>query len=226
MVVSVNVAKSAVKRGTENPVTIVTSDKVDRVRITMTINGTTKTVSYTKTSSIVTWNDNGDGTATWVLNIKFTYSGTADEQLQDWTIWYRETGSTKWIETDKKFAVKVTKYEPVIEEDGGEEPAYAPFTVVSVNAEASVKKATYTPITIVVTSDATKVRINNQAGKATTYMATSKNVTVADNGDGTSTWTINYRFATAGTATWAVECRGSAWSAITDTCLFTITVTE
>ena len=56
-------------------------------------------------------------------------------------------------------------------------------------------------------------------------METSNNVlSVVDNGDGTKTWTINYRFATAGTATWAVECRGNTWSAITDTCLFTITV--
>ena len=41
---------------------------------------------------------------------------------------------------------------------------------------------------------------------------------------GTKTWTINYRFATAETRTWAVECRGNEWSAITDACLFTITV--
>ena len=224
MIVSVAVAAPAVKRGTANPVTIVTSDKVARLRITMTVDGSTKTVSYTPSSSVVDWKDNGDGTSTWVLNIRFTYTGTADEQLQNWTIWYRETGSTKWIETDESFEVKVTKYEPV---EKNEEATYAPFTVVSVSAAASVKKATYTPITIVVTSDATKVRINNQAGKATTYMASSKNVeSVVDNGNGTSTWTINYRFATAETRTWAVECRGNTWSAITDVCLFTITVTE
>ena len=222
-IVSVDVAAPAVKRGTVNTVTIVTSDDVARLRITMTIDGTTKTVSYTPTSAVVSnYTDNGDGTTTWVLDIKFTYSGTADEQLQNWTIWYRENGSTKWIETDKNFEVRVTKYEPIIED---EPAAYDPFTVVSVSAAASVAKAQYTPITIVVTSDATKIRINNQAGKATTYMETSKNVlSVVDNGDGTKTWTINYRFATAETRTWAVECRGNEWSAITDACLFTITV--
>ena len=185
--------------------------------------GTSRIVSYSQTSSVVDYTNNGDGTATWVLNIKFTYSGTADEQVQNWTIWYRATGDKSWSETEKEFTVKVTRYEPVEETP---DATYDPFTVVSVKAEATAVKATYTPIVIVTTSDATKVRINNQAGKATTYMQTSNNVTYADNGDGTATWTINYRFATVGEQTWGVQCRGNVWSTITDATSFAINVTE
>ena len=223
-IISVAVAAPAVKRGTVNPITIVTTDDIARLRITMDLDdGTSRIVSYSQTSSVVDYTNNGDGTATWVLNIKFTYSDTADEQVQNWTIWYRATGDKAWSETEKEFTVKVTRYEPVEETP---DATYDPFTVVSVKAEATAVKATYTPIVIVTTSDATKVRINNQAGKATTYMQTSNNVTYADNGNGTATWTINYRFATAGEQTWGVQCRGNTWSAITDATSFTINVTE
>ena len=221
-IISVDVAAPAVKRGTVNPVTIVTADDVSRLRITMSLDdGTERIVSYSQTSTVVDYTDNGDGTATWVLNIKFTYSGTADEQVQDWTVWYRATGDKAWNETQKNFVVKVTRYEPVEETP---DATYAPFTVVSVKAEATAVKAKYTAIEIVTTSDATKVRINNQNGKATTYMQTSNNVTYADNGDGTATWTINYRFADLGEQTWGVQCRGNAWSTIDDASSFTITI--
>jgi len=57
-------------------------------------------------------------------------------------------------------------------------------------------------------------------------MQTSTNVTYADNGDGTATWTIKYRFADTGDQTWAVQCRGNAWSAITEQSTFAINVAE
>jgi len=221
-IISVDVAAPAVKRGTVNPVTIVTTDDVSRLRITMSLDdGTERIVSYSQTSTVVDYTNNGDGTATWVLNIKFTYSGTADEQVQNWTLWYRATGDKAWNETQRTFEVKVTRYEPVEETP---DATYAPFTVVSVKAEETAVKAKYTPIVIVTTSDATKVRINNQNGKATTYMQTSNNVTYADNGDGTATWTINYRFADLGEQTWGVQCRGNAWSTIDAASSFTITI--
>lgn len=225
---SVSVEKSAVKRGAVNPVTIVTSDEVARIRLKTEISGgTSKTVTYAPTSSSVTYTDNGDGTATWILNIIFSYTSSDDEQIQNWSVWYRISDSTAWVDSGKKITVTVIKREAVTESEDNTTAKYDTYTVVSVSAVSSVVKRVYTPVTIVVTSDATNIRFNNQDGKTSAFSSTSSNVTsVTDNGDGTSTWVINYRFASAGEATWAVQCRGNAWSDITDACKFTINVTE
>jgi len=225
MVVSATPESAISQRAVLNPVTIVTSDKVLRLRITTTFSdGTSRILSYSPTSTSVEYTDNGDGTANWILNTKFTYSDDVDEQVQKWTVWYRASGDTSWKETAKTFEVMVTKYDPFKEEEF--EIGYAPYTITDVIGPETAVVSEYTEIIVKTTDDVTKIRVTNENGISTTYMATSANINCVDNGDGTLTWTVRYRFSTAGTSTWGVQCRGSTWSAITDAERFVVTVTE
>jgi hypothetical protein len=180
--------------------------------------GTTLTVSFSPTATTyATVTDNGDGTKTWVLSMRFTYTGTDLEQDQNWTVWYRAEGVSSWIETDKVAAVKVTKYEQV----DSPSTSYDAFSIVSVTAPENAVKGQPADVIIVTTADVTRVRIGNN-GKTSTYLTTSNNVTVSEpDANGLITWTISYRFATAGEQTWTAQCRGNKWSAGTD---FTFTV--
>ncbi|MBQ2903088.1 MAG: InlB B-repeat-containing protein [Clostridia bacterium] len=220
MIVSVTPAANVVKRGNNSTITVVAKSEVTRLRLVMTnAEGESLTVSYSPTATTyATVTDNGDGTSTWVLQMRFTYTGTELEQDQKWVVWYRTEGGDSWLETDKAAEVKVTKYE----QTDSPSTSYDAYSIVSVTPPTDAVKATYAPVVVVTTSDVTKVRLGYN-GKTSTYLQTSNNVTYADNGDGTATWTINYRFATAGEQTWTAQCRGNKWSAATE---FTFTVAE
>ena len=182
--------------------------------------GTSLIVSYSPAATAsCTVTDNGDGTETWALKMRFTYTGTALEEDQKWVVWYRTEGSSTWLESAEDFAeVKVVKYEQTT----SPAPEYAAFSIISVTAPTDAVAGQYATVVVKTTSDVTKVRLGYN-GKTSTYLTTSKNLVYADNGDGTATWTISYRFATAGEQTWAAQCRGNKWSAATE---FTFTVAE
>ena len=178
-------------------------------------------VSYAPTgSTAVTVTNNDDGTLTWAITMRFTYSATDLQQIQNWTVWYRAVDDIGWTQTDKALEVKVTRYA----ENPAPTPGYDAYSIISVSAPATGSKTAYTDLVIVTTSDVTKVRLNNNNGKTVTYLKTSNNVNAVDNGDGTMTWNIRYRFATVGEQTWGVQCRGNAWSAVEDATSFTITI--
>ncbi len=217
---SVTPAENVVKRGNSSTITVVADSAVTRLRLVMTKeDGTSMTVSYSPTAtSYTTVSSNGDGTSTWVLTMRFTYSGSDLEQDQKWVVWYRTDGGSSWLETDKSADVKVTKY---LKTDSPS-TSYAEFSIVSVTPPTDAVRAQYAEVVVVTTSDVTKVRLGYN-GKTSTYLQTSNNVTYSDNGNGTATWTIRYRFANVGEQTWEAQCRGNKWSEKTE---FTFTVAE
>ena len=220
MIISVTPAANVIKRGNTSTVTVVASDEITRLRLAMTnADDETLTVSFSPANTTyATVTDNGDGTKTWVLSMRFTYTGTDLEQDQKWVVWYRAEGADSWLETNKAAEVKVTKYE----QTDSPSTSYEAYSIVSVTAPTDAVKAKYAPVVIVTTSDVTKVRLGYN-GKTSTYLETSNNATRVDNGDGTATWTINYRFSSAGEQTWTAQCRGNKWSTATE---FTLTVAE
>ena len=222
MVVSAAIDKATVTRGETAVITVVTDSTVNRLRFTKeNIDGTMSIVSYAPTgSTAVTVTNNDDGTLTWAITMRFTYSATDLQQIQNWTVWYRAVDDIGWTQTDKALEVKVTRYA----ENPAPTPGYDAYSIISVSAPATGSKTAYTDLVIVTTSDVTKVRLNNNNGKTVTYLKTSNNVNAVDNGDGTMTWNIRYRFATVGEQTWGVQCRGNAWSAVEDATSFTITI--
>ncbi len=223
MVKSIVADKDYVVRGEYMTFTVKTDASVSRLRFVRTnADGSTTTMSYSKdvASSYVTWTDNGDGSATWAIKIRFTYVGEDLEQNYTWNILYLVSGQSTWCESGKSIDVKVTRYEQsdVVVPDT---PAYS---IISISAPETAAKGKYTAVTIKTTADVTKVRFMNMSTKKTsTYLKTSNNVTHTDNGDGTATWVIEYRFTTAGAQEWGVQCRGNAWSS-TEGNTFTLTV--
>ena len=220
-IVSAASAMPSVVRGEYMTFNVITAEDVTRVRFVRDLgDGTTTSLSFAESGTAVTITDNGDGTKTWAISIRFTYGEDADEVNYTWTVWYRATGDANWNESDKTIDLKITKYAEV---DSPVEDA-EPYSVISIDAPAEAAKNKYTDIVIVTTNDVTKLRFNNTATKKTsTYLTSSNNVTAVDNGDGTLTWTIRYRFTVAGEQTWGIQVRGNAWSDIGDNA-FTVTV--
>ncbi|MBQ8016013.1 MAG: hypothetical protein IJ264_07520, partial [Clostridia bacterium] len=228
MVVSATPAVTSIVRGGYANVTFVTDDSVSRLRIIKDDgDGTSTIMSYAPTASaVVAYNvDEAAGTATWVLNIRFTYSGTALEDAQNWVVWYRSTeGGTGWEQSEVEFDITVTKY-AVVESPAEEYDAYSIISVAAPEGATGVK-GELTAITVKTTSDVTRVRLNDMNGRTATYLTTSNNVAYSvDEEAGIATWVISYRFNAAGEQTWGVQCRGSSWSdASANT--FTITINE
>ncbi len=215
---STAVDTTTVKRGEYATFTIVVKDSVSRIRFVRDVEGTLTTVAFSTTSSedLVTITDAGDGYKAWVIKLRLSFNTTDEFENQTWKIQYRETGKTKWIDSDKgDYTFKVTRYQETVEAGEGETPHVLKYEVVSIDAPTTtVSKGSYAEVKVVVTSEVTRVRLVIGT-KSSTYLATSKNCTVVDNGDGTSTWTINYRFAVAGDLNCGVQVRGNAWSEAT-----------
>ena len=116
-------------------------------------------------------------------------------------------------------SVNVTRYDTsgeIHEVDGQE---VEPYSILNATA-ALGKKLTYTNLTVTTTSDVTKVRLTIGT-KAAVYTRASNNVTFTDNGDGTATWVIGYRFTAAGEYNILVESRGNTWDGCSNTTVTT-----
>lgn len=212
-IISVATDKTNAKLGETTLVTVVADSSVSRLRLKLDgADGAGTVLSYTPAASAVNVTENSDGTKTWEISVRFAFSGSDIEQQQKWNVSYRASG-TGWIETDKSVDIKVTKASQ----------AAGANAIISVSAPETAARAAVTEIVVVTTADVNKVRLNNMNGRTVTYLKSSSNVSVAENGDST-TWTISYRFSALGEQTWGVQCRGSAWSEITEASSFTITV--
>lgn len=209
---SATISKTTVKRGDYVYLTVVTSTNVNRVRIAKTeADGTLATVAFSTTAKNpdnLTITD-ADGVRTWNIRIRFSYVGNDDYQIQNWKLQYRKVNGDKWLDSEYNYDIKITKYAETVSPVEGKDP----FSVISVATPAdSIAKGSFAEVTVVTTSDASRIRLT-VAGKSSTYLKTSQNtVSVTDNGDGTTTWVVKYRFATAGTATVTAQARGNAWS--------------
>ena len=209
---SATISKTTVKRGDYVYLTVVTSTNVNRVRLAKPgTDGTLATISYSATASNsdnVTVTD-ADGVRTWNIRVRFSYAGNDDYQIQNWKLQYRKVSGDKWLDSDYSYDIKVTKYAGTVSPVEGKDP----FSVISVAApDATVAKGSFAQIAVVTTSDASRIRLIVD-GKSSTYLKTSKSIaSVTDNGNGTVTWVVNYRFATAGTFSVTAKTRGNAWS--------------
>lgn len=209
---SATISKTTVKRGDYVYLTVVTSTKVNRVRIAKTeADGTLATVAFSTTAKNpdnLTITD-ADGVRTWNIRIRFSYVGNDDYQIQNWKLQYRKVNGDKWLDSEYNYDIKITKYAETVSPVEGKDP----FSVISVATPAdAIAKGSFAEVTVVTTSDASRIRLT-VAGRSSTYLKTSQNtVSVTDNDDGTTTWVVKYRFATAGTATVTAQARGNAWS--------------
>ena len=209
---SATISKTTVKRGDYVYLTVVTSTKVNRVRIAKTeANGTLATVAFSTTAKNpdnLTITD-ADGVRTWNIRIRFSYVGNDDYQIQNWKLQYRKVNGDKWLDSEYNYDIKITKYAETVSPVEGKDP----FSVISVATPTdAIAKGKFAEVTVVTTSDASRIRLT-VAGKSSTYLKTSQNtISVTDNGDGTTTWVVKYRFATAGTVTVTAQARGNAWS--------------
>lgn len=209
---SATISKTTVKRGDYVYLTVVTSTNVNRVRIAKTeADGTLATVAFSTTAKNpdnLTITD-ADGVRTWNIRIRFSYVGNDDYQIQNWKLQYRKVNGDKWLDSEYNYDIKITKYAETVSPVEGKDP----FSVISVATPTdAIAKGSFAEVTVVTTSDASRIRLT-VAGKSSTYLKTSQNtVSVTDNGDGTTTWVVKYRFATAGTATVTAQARGNAWS--------------
>lgn len=210
---SAAISKTTVKRGEYVNLTVVTSTNVNRVRLAKPgTDGTLATISYSATASNsdnVTVTD-ADGVRTWNIRVRFSYVGNDDSQTQTWKLQYRsKVNGDKWLESGYSYDIKITKYAETVPPVEGADP----YSVISVaTPDATVAKGSFTQITVVTTNDVSRIRLIVD-GKSSTYLKTSKSIaSVTDNGDGTVTWVVNYRFATAGTFSVAAKTRGNAWS--------------
>lgn len=209
---SATISKTTVKRGDYVYLTVVTSTNVNRVRIAKTeADGTLATVAFSTTAKNpdnLTITD-ADGVRTWNIRIRFSYVGNDDYQIQNWKLQYRKVNGNKWLDSEYNYDIKITKYAETVSPVEGKDP----FSVISVATPAdAIAKGSFAEVTVVTTSDASRIRLT-VAGRSSTYLKTSQNtVSVTDNGDGTTTWVVKYRFATAGTATVTAQARGNAWS--------------
>ena len=210
---SATISKTTVKRGEYVNLTVVTSTNVNRVRLAKPgTDSTLATISYSATASNsdnVTVTD-ADGVRTWNIRVRFSYVGNDDSQTQTWKLQYRsKVNGDKWLESGYSYDIKITKYAETVPPVEGADP----YSVISVaTPDATVAKGSFTQITVVTTNDVSRIRLIVD-GKSSTYLKTSKSIaSVTDNGDGTVTWVVNYRFATAGTFSVAAKTRGNAWS--------------
>ena len=179
-------------------------------------NGTdvSSTIGFTKASVGDGWVDNGDGTATWTVSFPISYVLDMDNpklsELNTYTAYFYDEASSTFVDSGvDSISVNVTRYDTSGEVHTVDGEEVEPYSILEVTA-ALGKKLSYTTITITTTSDVSKIRLT-VGTKQAVYTRTSNNVTFTDNGDGTATWEIGYRFTAEGQYTVTVESRGNSW---------------
>ena len=168
--------------------------------------------------------DNGDGTYTWTIKVKYTYSVNMSKITETWKMYYRTGTGTEYFcydDTEGVEPVTITigkTAQDLVDPISG----YDKYTLVSASCEAGNETVAHNArknITIVTTDDCTKVRIGVN-GKNATYQESSTNTTVTRE-NGLMIWVISYKFTQSGENTYSVSTRGSAWS---EAKTFTVTV--
>ncbi len=223
-IISLAVDKTEIKRGASATFTIVTTDNINMIRLADCLDGSSEvfsTIGFSKASVGNDWVDNGDGTATWTVTFPITYVDmNKPSELNTYTAYYYDEAKSMFVDGEvDTVSVNVTRYDTsgeIHEVDGQE---VEPYSILNATA-ALGKKLTYTNLTVTTTSDVTKVRLTIGT-KAAVYTRASNNVTFTDNGDGTATWVIGYRFTAAGEYNILVESRGNTWDGCSNTTVTT-----
>ena len=223
-VISFAVDKTEVKRGDSVTFTIVTSDNINMIRLADKVDGSSEissTVGFTKASVGSGWEDLGNGTAKWTVTAPISYVDmNKASELNTFSVYFYNEATSAFVDGDvDPVSVNVTKYDTSGEVHEYNGQTVDPYSIIEASA-ALGKKLTYTNITIKTTSDVSKVRLT-VGTKAAVYTKTSNNVTYEDNGDGSATWVIGYRFLTAGSYNILVESRGNTWDDCSNTTVAT-----
>lgn len=205
---SAAISATTVKRGDYVTLTVVTSTDVDMIRLARAeADGTTTTITY---SNDVIYDccqvSDADSVRTWTIKVRFSYAESIDSKTETWKLQYHKTND-KWYDSEYTYEIKMTRYAEVVSPVEG----YDPYSVISVSAPETATKGQYYEITVVTTNDVSRVRLT-VGTKASTYMKTSSNTTVTDNGDGSLTWVIRYKFTKAGELPISAQTRGNTWS--------------
>ena len=136
------------------------------------------TATYTRTHARITITDNGDGTETWTVPAHANANGTATFRVK-----YKAWSENYVYEYEVKSA----------------EERFVDATVEYALGES--KRLSWEPVTlnIVTSSDTNKIRLeyfSYKTAKTTTstFYATSKIISVTDNGDGTKTWSFTKKY--------------------------------
>ncbi len=216
-IISLAVDKNEIKRGDSATFTIITTSDINMIRLADVVdNGTdvSSTIGFTKASVGNGWVDNGDGTATWTVSFPISYVLDMDNpklsELNTYTAYFYDEASSTFVDSGvDSVSVNVTRYDTSGEVHTVDGEEVEPYSILEVTA-ALGKKLSYTTITITTTSDVSKIRLT-VGTKQAVYTRTSNNVTFTDNGDGTATWEIGYRFTAEGQYTVTVESRGNSW---------------
>ena len=165
----------------------------------------------TTTSDNVVITDNGDGTMTWAITAKLTFSTTDPRVEQNWTVYYKTGATSDYIPVNEEDPIKIVVcYNQAATVDTAE--GYEKYSIVSAEpANGTVASGTRDIITIVTTDDCDKVRVCLNNKNTTFQTTTANNVSYSDN-QGLRTWQINYKYApAAGQYTVSCQARGSSW---------------
>ncbi len=148
------------------------------------------TATFHRTHEKVSIIDNGDGTETWTVPVKTNDTLTVEARAKVGSAW----------ETEYASATYEIKQEPVVEQK-----------IVSVSTQQNMifADSRNVPFEIVATAGAAKMQVVYPNTTAT-FTRTHSGVTIADNGDGTETWTVPAHANADGTATFRIKYK--AWS--------------
>lgn len=209
-IISFTSPQTTVTRGEYISVTVVTTDDINTLRFRSVSADNAVTNVHFKVGVAderLRYSDE-NGLRTWNIQLRLSFAGNEEYQMQTWALQYYDESAYCWRETEHKAEVRVEKYKKTESPVEGV-PAYS---VISLEAPEGVKKGTYAEIVIITTNDAARVLITLN-GKSNTYLKSSKNVISAtENSDGTTTWGIKYRFGTAGENAISAQARGNKWS--------------
>jgi hypothetical protein len=225
--ISGEIDKTAVVRGNQGVWTVKTTDVVEWLRFNGTYTtsaGNTynltvyyKAAYYMNATEGVTVSDI-NGERVWTVPMTFNFSGRDDTVTQTWSVIYKVKNSSLWVDSPYSQEITVGKTEQSLAPKPDE---YAPYSLVSVNCDfTEIGKGNRGDITIVTTSDCSKVRVTYTDAatgktKASTFQTTSKsNVSFTDDATtGLRTWTIGYKFAApAQNNEFRVDTRGIDWT--------------
>ena len=189
---------------------VTTTDNIEKLKVVNMIEGAEfKSYILNKSLAYGYWL-NGDGTATWEFDYTacYAYIQEMSEQNSFEIMYYNPDRGWVGGEVDP-VNITVNKYDTSIEVHWVNGEQVEPFSVLSVEAD-SAKKLAFGRISVLTTSDVSKIRITVD-GKTTTYAQGSSNVFYFDYGDGMAVWVIQYRYKKAGEKQITVEARNYSW---------------
>ena len=145
----------------------------------------------------------------------FNYAGSEAFVNLEWSVSFKESSSSEWLDLSAPFSVKVVKNAAALTDNHGERTNY--ISNVFYN-DIEENGSVYRYFSVFATPDVSKIKIsyvNSDTGKtkSATYQTTSSNVIdIVDISD-YNVWTIRMNItAPVQDNTYQFQCRGLEWS--------------